>query len=108
VTIRRLFVYGTLRDDAVVQELLGHRLFARPAVLRGYEQGSDASIGYPVIRPRSDAAVVGKMLDDIDEDILATLDAYEGREYRRIVVEVDTPDGRTVEAYVYVPAGPAG
>jgi gamma-glutamylcyclotransferase (GGCT)/AIG2-like uncharacterized protein YtfP len=108
VTIRRLFVYGTLRDDAVVQGLLGHRLFARPAVLRGYVQGSDASIGYPVIRPRSDAAVVGKVLDDIDEEILATLDAYEGREYQRIVVEVDTPDGRTVEAYVYVPAGPAG
>ena len=108
MTIRRLFVYGTLRDDAVVQELLGHPLFGRPAVLRGYEQASEPSIGYPVIRPRSDAAVVGKMLDDIDEDILATLDAYEGREYQRIVVEVDTPDGRTVEAYVYVPAGPAG
>ena len=60
-----------------------------------------------MIRPRSDATVVGKVLDDIDDDILATLDAYEGREYGRIIVEVDTPDGRTVEAYVYIPAGPA-
>ena len=107
MTIGRLFVYGTLRDDAVVQELLGHHLFGRPAVLRGYEQGSDASIGYPVIRPRSDATVVGKVLDGIDDEMLATLDAYEGHEYRRIIVQVDTPDGRTVEAYAYVPAGPA-
>ena len=108
MTIRRLFVYGTLRDDAVVQELLGHRLFGRPAVLQGYERGFDALIGYPVIRPRADASVVGKVLDGVDEEILAMLDAYEGRGYRRIIVQVDTPDGRRVEAYAYAPAGSAG
>ena len=108
VTVGRLFAYGTLRDDTVVQELLGHRLFGRPAVLRGYEIRFDPSIGYPVICPRVDATVPGKVLDGIDADILAVLDAYEGRHYRRIIVPVDTPDGRTLEAYVYVPVAPCG
>ena len=104
VTVSRLFVYGTLKDDAVVQGLLGHRLFGRPAVLNGYRRASDPSIGYPVIYPEDGARVAGKVLDGIDARALQILDAYEGDRYRRIVVRVDTVEGRTLEAYVYVPA----
>ncbi len=32
------------------------------------------------------------------------LDAYEGAQYRRVVVQVQTSDGRRVDAYTYVPA----
>lgn len=107
VTVSRLFVYGTLKDDAVVQGLLGHRLFGRPAVLNGYRRACDPSIGYPVIYPENGARVAGKVLDGIDARALQILDAYEGDRYRRIVVGVDTIEGRTLDAYVYVPAAAA-
>lgn len=104
MTVSRLFVYGTLKDDAVVQGLLGHRLFGRPAVLAGYRREVDPSIGYPVIYPDDGARVAGKVLDGIDAHALEILDAYEGDRYRRIVVRVDTIEGRALDAYVYVPA----
>lgn len=103
MTAARLFVYGTLRNDTVVQGLLGHRLFGRPAVLRGYYREVDPAIGYPVILPRAGAMVAGTVLD-VDADALAILDAYEGARYRRIIVQVETLEGRLLDAYVYVPA----
>jgi len=104
VTVSRLFVYGTLRDDAVVQRLLGHRLFGRPAVLTGFRRAVDSGHGYPVIHPEEGATVPGTLLDGVDTEALAILDDYEGVHYRRIVVEVVTLDGRALDAYVYVPA----
>lgn len=103
MTLPRLFVYGTLQNDTVVQELLGHRLFGRPAVLKGYDRVLDPAIGYPVIHPREGAVVAGTVLDGVDDNLLAILDAYEGPQYRRIVVQVHTVEGRVLDAYVYVP-----
>lgn len=104
MTVQRLFVYGTLRDEARVQEVVGRRLPSRPAVLEGYCRMLDASIGYPVVHPLTGASVDGKLLEGVDDGIFAALDAYEGPEYRRVVVHVQTSDGRPIEAYVYVPA----
>lgn len=106
MTVSRLFVYGTLMSDAVVQELLGHRLFGRAAVLKGYRRLHDPAIGYPVVHPQEGATVAGKLLDGVDAGALAILDAYEGNRYRRVTVQVDTLDGRALDAYVYVPAAP--
>jgi gamma-glutamylcyclotransferase (GGCT)/AIG2-like uncharacterized protein YtfP len=103
--IARLFVYGTLRDESLVERLLGRRLHWQPAVLEGYCRTLDASIGYPVVHPLAGASVDGRLLEDVDRETLAALDAYEGREYRRVSVRVQTSDGRTVEAYAYVAAG---
>ncbi|HEV2356696.1 MAG TPA: gamma-glutamylcyclotransferase family protein [bacterium] len=99
-----IFVYGTLQDDALVQRLLGRPLPWKPAVLEGYCRTLDASIGYPVVHPLAGASVDGRLLDPVDQEALAALDAYEGREYRRVIVRVQTSDGRTVDAYTYVPA----
>lgn len=46
--------------------------------------------------------MAGKTLD-LDADGLAILDAYEGERYRRIIVQVETLEGRLLDAYVYVP-----
>jgi gamma-glutamylcyclotransferase (GGCT)/AIG2-like uncharacterized protein YtfP len=106
VTVTRLFVYGTLRDDTVVQGLLGHRLFGRPALLTGYRKAIDPALGYAVIHPDEGAAVPGTLLDGVDTEALEILDEYEGASYQRIVVRVATLDGRTLDAYVYVPIIP--
>ncbi|HLW59345.1 MAG TPA: gamma-glutamylcyclotransferase family protein [bacterium] len=104
LAVSRLFVYGTLKDDAVVQGLLGHHVFGRPAILQGYERAFDPAIGYPVIRACPGTHVAGKLLDGIDAEALRILDAYEGDHYRRIVVSVHTIEGRALDAHVYVPA----
>jgi gamma-glutamylcyclotransferase (GGCT)/AIG2-like uncharacterized protein YtfP len=106
VTVTRLFVYGTLRDDTVVQGLLGHRLFGRPALLKGYRRTIDPAIGYAVIIPDEGASVPGTLLDGVDTQALEILDEYEGASYRRIVVRVMTLDGRALDAYAYVPVVP--
>lgn len=98
----RLFVYGTLQDEHVVERLLGRRLPWQPAVLEGYCRMLDASIGYPVVHPLAGASVDGRLLDGVDQEALAALDAYEGREYRRVTVRVQMSDGRAVDAYAYV------
>lgn len=99
-----LFVYGTLRDEHVVERVTGRRLASRPAVLEGYCRMLDPSIGYPIVHPLAGASVDGALLEDLDERTLAAIDAYEGAEYRRVVVRVQTSDGRAVDAYTYVPA----
>lgn len=104
MTLPRLFVYGTLQHDTVVQGLLGHRLFGRPAVLKGFFRTVDPAIGYPVIRSQEDRVVAGTLLDGLDGKSLAILDEYEGPQYRRVVVQVHTVEGRVLDAYVYVPA----
>jgi gamma-glutamylcyclotransferase (GGCT)/AIG2-like uncharacterized protein YtfP len=106
VTVTRLFVYGTLRDDTVVQGLLGHRLFGRPALLKGYRRAIDPATGYPVIHPEEGASVPGTLLDGVDPEALEILDDYEGASYQRIVVRVVTIDGRALDAYAYVPVAP--
>ena len=104
MTLSRLFVYGTLQEDTVVQEVLGRRMRRRPATLRGYRRSFDAALGYPVIRPDPAAVVRGSVLEEIDDRALALLDAYEGRDYARVVVEVDLLGDAACPAYVYVPA----
>ncbi|HEX2711558.1 MAG TPA: gamma-glutamylcyclotransferase family protein [Candidatus Acidoferrales bacterium] len=103
MTVSRLFVYGTLRDDARVQEIVGRRLPSRPAILEGYCRTLDASIGYPVVHPLAGASVDGKLLEGLDDRAFAALDAYEGPEYRRVIVQVQTSDGGPAQAYAYVP-----
>jgi gamma-glutamylcyclotransferase (GGCT)/AIG2-like uncharacterized protein YtfP len=100
----RIFVYGTLQDEDVVERLLGRRLPWQPAVLEGYCRMLDASIGYPIVHPLAGASVNGRLLEGVDEQALGALDAYEGREYRRVTVRVQTSDGRALEAFAYVPA----
>jgi len=110
LTVSRLFVYGTLQDDERIHQLVGRRLPWRPAVLEGYCRMLDSSIGYPVVHPLAGASVDGKLLEDVDAQTLSVLDAYEGGGYHRVVVQVQTSDGRAVDAYLYVPlqaAGPA-
>ncbi|HLJ61203.1 MAG TPA: gamma-glutamylcyclotransferase family protein [bacterium] len=104
MTPSRLFVYGTLQDDALVARLVGRRLPWRRAVLEGYRRTLDESIGYHVVHPSTGASVDGRVIETVDVAALAALDAYEGTEYRRVVIEVRTHDGRTVDAYTYVPA----
>lgn len=104
MTVARLFVYGTLQDDSLVERLTGRRLPSRPAMLPGYRRIVDPSIGYPVVREAAGARVDGKLLDGLADRDLKALDAYEGHQYHRIVVRVRASGGQAIHAYTYIPA----
>ena len=103
MTVSRLFVYGTLQDDDRVHSIVGRRIPWRPAVLEGYRGTLDASLGHPVVHPLTGSTVDGKLLEGVDDQSLTALDAYEGPEYRRMIVQVQTNGGRPVDAYIYIP-----
>lgn len=96
----RLFVYGTLRDPSRQERVTGRRFVACPARLRDYACRDAA---YAFVIPSPGDVVDGLLLDDVDADALARLDAYEdaGRLYARRTVTVEVGDER-VECEVYV------
>jgi gamma-glutamylcyclotransferase (GGCT)/AIG2-like uncharacterized protein YtfP len=101
-----LFVYGTLKNPAIVRAVLGKRLvthrsqvvdedcvLARRAVLNGYRTISpDNTYLYAV--PGRHARIQGYMIGPLSLDLLPVLRKYEGRNYRRRKVRVATRRGR--------------
>ena len=101
-----LFVYGTLKNPAILRAVLGKRLvthrslvidedcvLARRAVLNGYRTISpDNSYLYAV--PARYSRIHGYMIGPLSVDLLAVLRRYEGRNYRRRKVRVATRRGR--------------
>jgi len=103
----RLFVYGTLTDEAQLTQVTGRRFPRHPARLAGWARVV-AGRRYPTIVPRSGAVVDGFLIEDVDPASLRALDAYEdeGRLYRRQAVEV-TSRGERVACEVYVGVAPS-
>ena len=105
----RLAVYGTLAPGRVNhRQLRGVAGRWRPGTVRGWlhQTGWGVTHGFP-----------GLVLDDAGPEVevqllesaelpahWARLDAFEGREYRRVVTRVRTADGE-VPACIYVVAG---
>lgn len=133
--MKPLFAYGTLRDDAWRQTLLGAHYPAHPALLRGYLRVANAS-GYLSLRatgnPADTAAgvlieldAIGWRIADAWEDAAVTYpdsrasasaspapesqtpDRAEVVLYDRIGITVDTPNG-PLAATAYVCADDAG
>ncbi len=107
-----LFAYGTLRDPALLDRLLGpspeRTLVA--AELRDFAKVWRPGFDYPLVVPQPGARVRGVLIFGLDGEAYRVLDDYEGvaeGDYRRIQARV-WPRGaerQAVEAYVYA-AGP--
>lgn len=105
-----LFSYGTLQDPAVQTAHFGRRLAGTVDGLAGFvlsqvalpdpEAEGGASV-YPVLIPDPAAreAIPGVVLE-MTEDDLPAADAYEGEEYRRVVVSLTSG----LKAWVYIAA----
>lgn len=113
--IQRLFVYGTLApgrpNEHVLADVGGEW---EPASVRGVlvQEGWGVEHGYPAITLAEDmdgaldeeAPEVSGLLfasEHLDEH-WARLDEFEGIGYERVPVQALRPDGRRVEAQVYV------
>jgi gamma-glutamylcyclotransferase (GGCT)/AIG2-like uncharacterized protein YtfP len=101
----RVFVYGTLRDPALVARLVGRPIAPRPASLPGWRRMRLAHSPYPTL-VRGRGSVDGALIE-LDPVALRRLSAYEGPRYRLVPV---TPRlaGATVRAFAWIARGAIG
>ena len=100
-----LFVYGTLTNPWVFRAVLGKQLVtkrtqadgqdilhARRAVLNGYKKISpDNTYLYAV--PEAHSRIIGYLIESLPADDMEALKRYEGRNYRRKKLRVQTATG---------------
>ena len=96
-----LFTYGTLTFPEVMEAILGYRPEMLQAELVGYMRSSLKDRYYPGIIPARSSSCTGVVYFHLDEWSLNELDEFEGDEYDRQTVTVQTL-GSVVEAYTYV------
>ena len=102
-----LFVYGTLMSPSVFRAVLGKGLtttrsqadgvstfHARAAVLNGYTKVTPDN-AYLYAMPDRQGRIQGYVIEGLPYDCLAALRKYEGRNYSRRTVRVQTAGGRT-------------
>jgi len=110
LTDKPLFVYGTLRDPDVLEALLGHPLPDHQrldATARGFAAVQYPGRVYPALIAVPDGDAPGLLLHGLTAIELRILDAFEGDEYRRDTIAVQTPSG-TIKAGVYLPIAAIG
>lgn len=95
-----LFVYGTLLQPAIMQQVTGRIFPALPASLPGYQCYRLRNRTYPGIIVQANASVNG-VVYQINRRALRLIDLYEDGCYKRQVVTVTTTLG-SVQAYTYV------
>lgn len=95
--MENLFVYGTLQDETVQQNLIGRIVRGKSDTLVGYAIHSDLMPPYPVAMPADKATIQGIVLS-VSADELSKLDAYEGECYLRVRVYLQSGQ----DAWVYV------
>jgi len=105
----RFFFYGTLRDAAVREAVLGparaRALSLRPATLPGWRCAFMRGRTYPVVVPSRGDAVTGLLAGAVDREGYRRLTAFESDEYVERDVAVVTADGMSHRARIYA-AGP--
>lgn len=97
----RLFCYGTLCVPAVMRRVCGHLPARQSGHLSGFIRYGLSGRPYPGLRRGRGAPVDGILYTGLTRGHWRRLDQFEGREYRRIRVQVETAKGRTL-AWVYV------
>ena len=104
-----LFVYGTLRkgcDNEHARLLAANSEFLGKASIAGCLHGFDWHPGaYPPSEPGDRIHGDAFRMHD-PAALLATLDAYEGEDFHRIVTDTLIDSGETVRAWVYLYHGP--
>jgi hypothetical protein len=98
-----LFVYGSLLDRCLREEIIGRQVDTLPATIPDYERGRAR---YFYIRRRSGISTPGLLLLNLTSSDFRVLDRYEEipRLYTREKVEVRDDGGRPVRCWVYLPS----
>jgi len=103
--VKNMFVYGTLRHDKSRGHVLGALEYTE-ATLPNHKKVSPPTLGFPFIVQDESSEVQGEVYYNVSNDLIRQIDMIEGEGslYHRIVVEVETEDGKHVKAYTYYPS----
>jgi len=88
--MNQLFIYGTLLDKNVQQEVLGKSQDGKWGLVDNYILRRDWAVegkAYPRLFPHSDGCVTGQIIEVTDEELIL-LDEYETDAYYRDKVHV--------------------
>ena len=97
----RLFAYGTLAIDPLFERVVGRLGAHEQALLPHHARLAFLREVYPGIVPRRGASTPGRLYHDVTEAELEHLDRFEGEQYRRERVVVQSRR-QAVEAWTYV------
>lgn len=97
-----IFTYGSLMFPEIWQRVVRGDYRSAPATARGYARYALADDTYPGMIASPQATVEGVLYFDVDAQDVAALDAFEGSEYRRDLIDVVINSGETVIACTYI------
>lgn len=102
----RLFVYGTLRSGQTARSLVANAITrCLPATVAG--QIYAFPMGYPAYVDTTPGLVHGDLLWLSDlAGTFGLLDAYEGDDFVRVILQVTTADGTPTWSWIYALADP--
>ena len=97
--IETLFIYGSLRDKEVQEQLFGKHLDTTPQTLQGYKKIPTYIEGqrYATILPDPHHTVEGDIIL-VSEEELKKIDSYEYPEFQRKPIEIE---GKKVWVYIF-------
>ena len=96
-----LFVYGTLLDDEIWQNLIRRSYKRHSATLDHYQAFYVKNRNYPGLVQKKGKMVRGEIILSVTKTDFSRLDVYEGDLYERIQLNVKV-DEKTVPAQVYI------
>ena len=98
----RLFCYGTLQIPEVMKAVTGRKYPGINARLPGYAIYRVKDAEYPGVINAPDNETSGVLYRGLSDEDLAVLDLFEGELYERRLLEVNSEDGKSYHAWVYV------
>lgn len=99
--MQNLFVYGTLLFPEILQKITGKNFGSGEATLPGYRRHAVKNCDYPAIIQNKNEKVEGKLILNVDDESMKLLSDYEGEEYKKAEVEVQSGDSK-IMAVVFV------
>lgn len=98
----QLFTYGSLMFPEIWQRVVCGDYRSVPAMAYGYARYALADDTYPGMIANPQASVEGVLYFDVAAVDVAALDAFEGCEYRRELIDVVINSGESVIACAYI------
>lgn len=99
--MQNIFVYGTLLSPAILEKLTGKSFKTSEVILAGYKRICVKNRDYPAIIQQEGSKTVGLLIENMDDLSLAIISFYEGDEYEKKKVTVNS-DGKSTTALTFV------
>lgn len=99
--IMNLFCYGSLQLQAVIKAVTGREFEGQRATLQDFAMFRVKAAEYPGIIPKRDCMISGVVYRDLDSSNFRALDAFEGDQYYRQLVDIIREGNQGLKAWVY-------